>query len=133
MSQENVELLHRVNDAFNRRDLDAFLALNHAEVEFTPLNAALEGGGPYRGHDELRRWWRNLYEVFPDYGLTAQEVRQVGAVTVSRAHMSGQGIGSAAFTEQTIWQVAEWHDREMTRWCIFQNEAEALEAAGLSE
>ncbi len=32
MSQENVELLHQVNDAFNRRDLDAFVALNHAEV-----------------------------------------------------------------------------------------------------
>ena len=27
MSQENVELARQVTDAFNRRDLDAFLAL----------------------------------------------------------------------------------------------------------
>jgi hypothetical protein len=27
MSQENVELLHRAYDAFNRRELEAFLAL----------------------------------------------------------------------------------------------------------
>jgi hypothetical protein len=40
MSQENVELIDQVNDAFKRGDLDAFLALNHADVEFTPLNAA---------------------------------------------------------------------------------------------
>ena len=42
---------------------DAFVALNYAEMEFTPLNAALEGDGPYRGHDEIRKWWRSLYIV----------------------------------------------------------------------
>jgi ketosteroid isomerase-like protein len=34
MSEENVELAHRAYDAFNRRDLDAFLAFNDPEVEF---------------------------------------------------------------------------------------------------
>jgi ketosteroid isomerase-like protein len=33
MSQENVELVHRVFDAFNRRDLDAMLALIDDDME----------------------------------------------------------------------------------------------------
>ncbi len=54
MSQENVELHHRANDAFNRRDLDAFLAFFDPDLEFSPLILELEGGRPYRGHDEIR-------------------------------------------------------------------------------
>jgi ketosteroid isomerase-like protein len=59
MSQENIERLHRGYDAFNRRDLDAFLALMDPEVELTtrfmevegtPTTAAttvsVNGGGP---------------------------------------------------------------------------------------
>jgi hypothetical protein len=33
MSQENVDLHHRVMDAFNRRDPGAYLALTDPEVE----------------------------------------------------------------------------------------------------
>ena len=34
MSQENVEITRRIMEAFNRRDRDAWLALNGPEVEF---------------------------------------------------------------------------------------------------
>ena len=46
MSRENVELNHRSHDAFNRRDLEDFIALNDPEVEFTPYERAIEGSGP---------------------------------------------------------------------------------------
>jgi hypothetical protein len=36
MSQENVELQHRLTDAFNRRDFDAMLALTDKDVELIP-------------------------------------------------------------------------------------------------
>ena len=50
-SQENVELIYRGIDAYNRRDLDAFLALCDPEVEFYSRLIEVEGGGPLRGHD----------------------------------------------------------------------------------
>ena len=53
MSQENVELVYRAYDAFNRRDWDHFLALAHEEVNVESRLVALEG--EYRGHDGLRR------------------------------------------------------------------------------
>ena len=40
---ENVELLYRAYGAFNRRDLDAFLALMDPEVELTTRIMELEG------------------------------------------------------------------------------------------
>jgi hypothetical protein len=51
MSQENVERVYRAMDAFNRRDLDAFLALADPSVEFTPYVVGLEGS--YHGTTEL--------------------------------------------------------------------------------
>jgi ketosteroid isomerase-like protein len=50
MSQENVELQYQANDAFNRRDIDAFLALFDPDIE-------LARGGKERGSvDGATRW-----------------------------------------------------------------------------
>ena len=57
MPQENVELVYQFIDAFNRRDLDSFLVLCDTDVEYFSHVVELEGGGPYRGHTGIRRWW----------------------------------------------------------------------------
>ena len=67
MSQENIEAPQRVFDAFNRGDVDAFLACLDPGVEFRPLPLELEGGGPYRGHDGVRTWLEGQFQVFPDF------------------------------------------------------------------
>ena len=63
MSQENVDLTYRAYDAFNRRDLDAYLALMDDDVEIIPRADLMEG--TFHGHDGIRRWWENLFGVFP--------------------------------------------------------------------
>src|SRR6185295_7605734 len=81
MSQENVELGYQTMDAFNRRDLDAFLALMDHDVETVPRTTALEGEN-YRGHDGVRRWWNQLLAVFPDFRIeVVDEVRDLGDLT----------------------------------------------------
>ena len=40
---------------------------------------------------------------------------------------------SGATMDETVWQVAEWRQRKCVRWRTFASEADALEAAGLSE
>ena len=57
MSEENVEVLKRAVDAYNRRDLDAFLSICAEDIEWHPfLHSGLEGP-PYRGHDGIREWF----------------------------------------------------------------------------
>ena len=133
MSQENVDQVYRSADALNRRDIDGALAFTDPDVEFIPRLLEVDGGDSYRGHDGLRRWWNDLFTVFPDFRSEVEEVRDIGDVTVARVRMSGQGLESDAPTGQTSWVVTEWRNRKAIRSRVFQSEAEALEAAGLQE
>ena len=131
MSRENVELLHQAIDTFNRRDLDAYLATNDPDVEFTPYERAMEGLGPYRGHDGVRTWWEESFAVYPDLRAELYEVRALGDMTVARGRLRGTGAGSGASFERTLWLANEWRDKKVVWWRAFETEAEALEALGL--
>jgi len=132
MSQENVELTHRATDALNRRDLDAYLALMDEDVEVISRLAPM-GEGRYRGHDGFLRWQQNLRDVFPDWHAELVEARDVGDFTMGLVRIRGHGDESGAPVDQVIWQVGEWRDGKLVRLSSHDSEAEALEAAGLSE
>ena len=131
MSQENVELYRRGIEAFNRRDLEAFLALAHPDVIGVSRVLAIEGG-PYQVHDGVRDWWNALLDVFPDFSIEVLWVRDRGQVTVAGLCNRAHGEGSAAL-EDFVWQIAEWRDRRVARWEIHESEQGALAAAGISE
>src|SRR2546430_1187101 len=94
MSQENVELYYRVIDAFNRRDLDAVLALMDDDVEAVSRIVVIEGG--YHGHEGIQRWWESLLDAFPDFTSEVGEVRELGDVTVAALCIRGRGASSDA-------------------------------------
>jgi ketosteroid isomerase-like protein len=63
MSEENVELTLRVTEAFNRRDVEAAVALWDEEgVWYPALEALTEGRREYRGPAEMRQYYRDLAE-----------------------------------------------------------------------
>ena len=132
MSQENVELYRQGIDAFNRRDLDAFLALAHPDVVGVSRVLAIEGGS-YRGYEGTREWWSNLLDVFPDFKIEVISVRDAGQLTVSELRNRAQGEENAASLEEFIWQISEWRDGRVVRWQMYGSEQDALEAAGLRE
>jgi hypothetical protein len=93
----------------------------------------IEGGDPYRGHDGIRNWWEDLLSITPDFEAEIEDVRDLGDVTITRQRNRGRALASRAPMEQTIWQVVEWRDGRAIWWRACANEADALEAAGLSE
>jgi ketosteroid isomerase-like protein len=131
MSQENVDLVYRAADAFNRRDLDAALALMDDDVEVIPGAVAMEGGNHYHGHDGVGRWWRDLFDVFPDYAVEVFEVRDVGDMTVAATVLRGHGAGSNVSIEDMVWLVHRWRGGKCIWWRNFGSGDEALEAVGL--
>ena len=133
MSQENVEQQYRAADAFSRRDLDAFLAICDPDIELVSRHLGLDGSGHLRGHAAVRRWWETLLSVYPDFTSEIEEVRDLGDVTIARQAFRGRGVESGAEMEQKQWQVTRWRDNKAYWWQSFPSEAEALEAAGLSE
>jgi ketosteroid isomerase-like protein len=132
MSQENVEHYQRGIEAFNRRDLEAFLALAHPDVVGISRVLAIEGGS-YQGHDGTRKWWNDLLDVFPDFTIEVVWVRDAGDLTVAELRNSAHGEGSAAPLEELVWQVSEWRDGRVVRWQMYGSDQDALEAAELRE
>jgi ketosteroid isomerase-like protein len=130
MSQENVETFRRGFAAVNHGDLDGFLASAHPDVEFTSLIAEAEGE-TFRGHEGIRRWWNEV--VLPLGGLHGgpDEVRDLGDTVLGRVVATYRPEGVEV--RQTIWIVVRYRDGMATWWRFFRTEAEALEAAGLSE
>ena len=126
MSRENVELALLMYEAFNRRDLDRFLALMHDEVEIEPRLGALEGD--YRGHEGVRRWWSNLLDVLPDYTAEVEELDGLGDMTLGRIRGRGRGAASSAPVVETWWQLIRWRDGKCIWWRNFATEAEAVGA-----
>jgi ketosteroid isomerase-like protein len=116
MSQENVELFWRAADAFNRRDLDAVLALCDHDIEFADFLMEMEGGGSFRGHEGVRSWWETYITVFPDVSQEIEEVRDLGDVTLvhgrTRGRVRGPGMESDAPFEQAFWLVVKGRNKE---------------------
>ena len=133
MSQENVELNYAVIDAFNRRDLGAYLEHQDPEVVFMPYEVSVQGGDPYRGHAGIRTWWEESFSVLPDLRSEVHEIRDLGDWTLVHGRLRGQGAGSGAPMERTMWLAVKWRDRKTVWWRAFASEAEALDAVGLSE
>jgi ketosteroid isomerase-like protein len=132
MSQENVEQAYRVFDAFNRRDIDAFLALIDPHAEFTPRLGQVAGRS-YHGLEGAREWWRDTFATIPDFRIEILDVRDHGAFIFGCFRARGHGLDSGAPFDQTLWAAGEWRRGKAVWWQIFGCEAEALEAVGLRE
>ena len=66
MSEENVETVRRHNEAWNRRDLTAWLGSfgSGAEVDWSRSRGPLKG--VYRGYGELESFWDAFHSIFED-------------------------------------------------------------------
>ena len=133
MSQENVERSYLVYDAFNQRDLDAFLRFIDPEVEFTTRFGQLIGRSEYRGHDGIREWWEDLLGIFPDLSFEVLEVRDLGDLSLAALRLRGHGADSDTPFEEIVWGASQWRSGKVVWWQSLGSEAEALEAAGLRE
>jgi ketosteroid isomerase-like protein len=129
MSKEHLEAIHRGLEAFNRRDVDAYLALMHDDVEAVSRLAIVEGG--FHGHDGIRSWLENIFTVWPDVTAEIGEAEDFGDVTLICLHLRGSGSGSDLPLEWTVWQAARWRDGKVCWWASFNTRAEALKAADL--
>jgi ketosteroid isomerase-like protein len=132
MSEENVETVRRYNDAWNRRDQTAWLALlsSGAEVDWSRSRGPLKG--VYRGPGELEVFWDAFWSTFEDVQVEYHGFTEVGSEVVvpNTAHVRGrQGIEVVA--RSTFVFTVE--NGRITRLRMFQDQAEALEAAGLRE
>jgi ketosteroid isomerase-like protein len=133
MSQENIQTVRHATDAFNRGDLEAFLANFAPEAEWHPPGQFVDED-VYRGHAELKRFWAEVREDLEELSTSVSEIRAVGDDKVFVAAVgAGRGKRSEARFEQPLWYVMTVRDGLIVRVEDYADSAQALEAAGLSE
>jgi uncharacterized protein len=133
MSQENVEVIRSVYEAFNRRDFDAILNHAHPDFEIRLMRDLRPFFGEYfRGHDEARRWWSELFAAWgDDLRIELRALHDAGDVIVGDAKMWGTSQGMEV--PQLYADLWTFRDGRLARAEAFATTAEALKAAGLSE
>jgi ketosteroid isomerase-like protein len=132
MSQENVEVVRRNNEAYNRRDLDAYLDTVADAVVFTSRFSVMDRRS-YRGHDELRRYFAELDEVWSRYEMRLERLVDAGARVAGLFHLQAIGRGSDLELEEHPGVVFTLHAGKVVQIDAYATQAEALDAVGLSE
>jgi ketosteroid isomerase-like protein len=135
MSEENVEIVRRVSDAYNRGDVGAMLDELHPEIEWHPWLQLQFGGGAtvYRRHQGVREGIRELEEAFSEIQAEQTEIRDLGERVVAIGHHRGRGTESGAITESPLAWVVEFKSGKVIRVREYLDPKQALEAVGLRE
>jgi ketosteroid isomerase-like protein len=134
MSQENVQITRENMEAFNRREIDAFLASLHPDVEWDDSNGFPGLQGVYRGRAGVRSWLEAFMEAWESFHGEVEQATEGsdGRVLLQMAGIA-RGRASGVETELCAWFVLWIADGKITKRQVFFNRDEALEAAGLSE
>ena len=131
MSAENVQIIRRLVEAFNDRDLDAMFAVLHPEAELHPLRAQLEGKA-YRGP---RRAARDARRLRPGLGVRSDgrpsEFREAGDEVVVLGRLRARGRASGIGLDVPMGFVWTLRDGKVVHAKTFSEQADALRAAGL--
>jgi ketosteroid isomerase-like protein len=133
MSQENVEIVRRNYEAFDRREFDLALEGWDEDGEFMPAMAGAVEAKVYRGHAGLRRYFVELFESFSDVRLDDREYRDLGDRVVALYRLRVRGRDSGIAIDQPGGALYEFRGGKIVSGRSYLSASEALEAAGVSE
>jgi ketosteroid isomerase-like protein len=115
--------------AFAERDVERVLELIDPEVEFTAMTSDFAGRtDPYRGHDGIRDYFRDVALVWDELRLTPRDYREVGNSVLVVGRVTARSParivdGSTGW----IWRV---RDGRVVYGRVYASAADAEEAAG---
>jgi ketosteroid isomerase-like protein len=134
MSRENVEMIRKSIEAFNRNDPDAAVEAMHPEVEWQTLDV-LPDTATYRGREGVKEFWQVWHDTFRGFQLHLDACVPLSEDQVlATLRVSGEGAGSGAGVESpSFFQVLEIRDGQVVRARMFATEEEAIEAARRSQ
>jgi ketosteroid isomerase-like protein len=133
MSQENVEWVRRVGEAWARSDLEGVDALVQGrlaeDVEFDPLYL----DRVYRGFDGARQLFADLNETWEEYRSEPQEIVDMGEHVLLVTRITARGRGGGVPVDQRIAILGRFQGEKLVWAKSFASKQQALEAAGLRE
>jgi ketosteroid isomerase-like protein len=134
MSQENVEVVRRMLQAFADGGLDAMAEFWDPDIDWRAAEGAIDDVGEMHGPVVVRRYIQDWIDTFDDFGVVVEELRDVGDDRVlSIQRLKGQAKLSGAETDLRYALVSTVRDGKVVRAREYLNAEDALEAVGLRE
>jgi ketosteroid isomerase-like protein len=131
MSRENVEIVRRIAEAFDRGGLDAVGSYFHPDIEWHE-DPSFPEAGVYRGIDAVQSYARQFLSEFEEFRYEPVELTDAGDHVIANLRITGRGKTSGAEFEIYAWWAFSVQDRKVTRCYSYLERDRALGAVGLS-
>jgi ketosteroid isomerase-like protein len=132
MSEENLETIRRGFVAASENDWPTALATIHPQAKI--LDYDVPDAGTYHGHKGFMAWIENWGAGWDDWRIENPEFRPAGEDgVIALFHIVARGKGSGIEIGRDDAVVYRLQDGQIVRLEYFNDQAKALEAAGLSE
>jgi ketosteroid isomerase-like protein len=132
MSEENVEIVRAVYDAYNRGDFDAVFERFHEDIEWSDPPGH-PGGGTRHGHEGVRESLSKWVGTWDDYHYELRELIDLGDHVLAGGWQGGRGKGSGVEVSEGVFSLYTLRAGKVVRQRMFRDRGQALEAAGLEE
>ncbi len=132
MSQENVEVVKRLVDAFNERDIDAFAEITTPDFEWTTSMAAVENE-VFWGREGIDTYFARVRDAWDEFLALADDYRDLGDRVLWQGRVEARGLGSGAPVSAPLDILYDLRDGKISRMHSYLDHREALRAAGLEE
>ena len=132
MIATDIEVVKATFAAFAARDLDAVLALAAPDIEFSAVTGEHAGRtDPYRGHDGLRQYFRDVASVWEELRLTPREFRAHGDLVLVTGKVAARSRSrTVSGSTGWIWRV---RDGKVTYVRVYASAADAVAALEAGE
>ena len=107
--ESDMDVVKEVFAAFAERDVERVLAHSSPDVEFSAVTGEHAGRtDPYRGHDGLRQYFRDLAEVWDELRIVPRDFRQNGDRILVTGRVSARSPARiVAGSTGWIWRVSD--------------------------
>jgi ketosteroid isomerase-like protein len=126
MPDPNIEIVGRVIDAWNQRDLQAALQVMHPRCEVR----GVEVRETLRGHDGVTAGFRDWFEAFEEFTIEPENFIAHGDRVLVPMRQRARGKGSGLEVEQRFYQLFTLRDGMVFRFEEYSEEADAWQALG---
>ena len=131
MSEENVEIVRRHQEAFNRGDLATMLELTSPNIEWWD-RADDPDASVHRGYDAVMKHLAE-FDDLAELHVEPQEFIDAGDFVVVPTRQVGRGRTSGASFEEHQVNVFRVRDGKVTELREYRERGEALKVVGLAE
>lgn len=133
MSQENVELVRAVIEAFNSQDMVRILALIGSDFEGEVSASFSAEPDTYRGHEGVRRYFESFHDAMSEIHFHPVGFWDAGESVVLDLRLTAKGRTTEIPVEQRIAQVWSVRGGKARAARTYESVSEAFAAVGLSK